>query len=432
MRIRARRPRGEFRHADVDGLGLSENAIADMHDIFSMEEYEQDLVVAQEVEEVEERTKDLQLKDVFEPSELAERLLTDEDNEIRFKDVPERLQLIRKPFKDLVLTPEEVAEEVKWMSSRLYGRKSFKRDLKTEFAKAIRKVLDLFNVDNFEVPFIYQQRKDYLIHTEKIPRERVSDGDPAYELQNEKMLIEKDLWEILDMDCQFRSFVDKRNNFKRTYQSLKDAGIEDDPSIDASLSVADSIENIQDLHDYAHFRYQSQLKDLQIANANGTRAHRRPGGGKSIFERIRESRVYSLVGAFGISAEQYAINVSVFKKREFAEDPEETPLVMAERFVEPNEFPTAESALKAAKKMLAEEIFYNPQIRNAMRLRWFMTGVMHVNPTEKGVKTIDDQHQYYVSGYRWIYYRVELTKSRNLNTFATRAFPISLNSRRCS
>lgn len=39
------------------------------------------------------RENTVRLKDVYEPDEIAERLLTEEDDAIRIKDIPERLQV---------------------------------------------------------------------------------------------------------------------------------------------------------------------------------------------------------------------------------------------------------------------------------------------------------------------------------------------------
>ncbi|KAL8866467.1 MAG: hypothetical protein Q9198_008878, partial [Flavoplaca austrocitrina] len=86
--------------------------------------------------------KGLELKDVFEPSQLAEKLLTDEDHEIRAADVPERYQLARAPYKDLVLTSEQFKEEGIWISDFLWLRKKIKPTLKEPFRKAVAKVLE--------------------------------------------------------------------------------------------------------------------------------------------------------------------------------------------------------------------------------------------------------------------------------------------------
>jgi len=49
----------------------------------------------QDEDDVNELSRDnpVRLKDVYEPDEIAEKLLTEEDDAIRIKDIPERLQV---------------------------------------------------------------------------------------------------------------------------------------------------------------------------------------------------------------------------------------------------------------------------------------------------------------------------------------------------
>jgi transcription elongation factor SPT6 len=87
----------------LQAAGLDEQAEEDYRNAFgdgTDYDWALDLQEAQDAEEQGEG-RELQLKDVFEPSQLAERMLTDEDNAIREMDVPERMQLARKPFKEL-------------------------------------------------------------------------------------------------------------------------------------------------------------------------------------------------------------------------------------------------------------------------------------------------------------------------------------------
>jgi transcription elongation factor SPT6 len=389
------RRRGGGRQVDTETLGLRAGAMGDMDDIFGLADYEDALVLETDTAEMEERTHELQLKDVFEPSELQERLLTDEDNVIRFRDEPERFQLARKPFEGLEITPEELIEEGNWIANTLLAKKRLDQDLEEPFTDAIRNVLRFFVIDNYEVPFVYHQRRDYLIHAVKIPRRNYQEGDLQYDLHSERLLYEKDLWMILELDLKFKAFLEKRNNFKRLYESLKTKmGVEEDPMVEERLRLSTMTDHMQDLLDYVHFQYHTLIKDL--AAADGSRAgHRRPGAGKTMFERIRQGAVYGLVKAFGISSDQFSLNVQVGKKREFADDPDRLPYEMADDFIDYPDFATGDQALSAAKKMLAEEIFTNPRMRYALRLRWFTQAVIHVNVTEKGVKQIDEHHQYY-------------------------------------
>jgi transcription elongation factor SPT6 len=389
------RRRGGGRHVNTETLGLRDGAMGDMDEIFGLGDYEEALVLEPNAADLEERTSELQLKDVFEPSELQERLLTDEDNAIRWQDEPERFQIARKPFKNLEVTPEDLADEGTWIANTLLAKKRLDIDLEEPFFEAVRNVLRFFVVDNYEVPFVWHQRRDYVIHATKVPRRHVQDGEPRYELLSERLLVEKDLWQILDLDLKYRAFLEKRNGLKKLYDLLiTKVGIEEDPIVEERIRSGNMIEQMQDLLDYVHFRYQSQVKEVQTMDG-ARQGHRRPGVGKTAFERIRQGKVYGLVKAFGLTADQFAINVQVGKKREFADDPDRIPQEMADDFVDYPDFPTGEQAMLAAKTMLAEEIYMNPRMRLALRARWFTESVVHVNVTEKGVKAIDDQHQYY-------------------------------------
>ncbi|KAL7272149.1 Transcription elongation factor spt6 [Rhizina undulata] len=380
-------------------LGLREGAMSDMQDIFGDgDEYAFALVTEDDVDVPEEGEENLELKDVFEPSELAERMLTDEDNEIRAIDEPERFQIARKPYAHLMIDENDLAEEGDWVASLLLASKNdLEPRLRESFVKAVKKVLEFFVIEAMEVPFVFQHRKDYLIHAEKIQKRNPRDGEMPYDLFAQRLLSQDDLWEILELDLKFRAYLDKRKAFFRIYKNLKQmAGIEEDELAMDAINAAEIGDQVQDVLDYMHFRYHSELKDIAVTNGNrGEGGYRRPGAGKTMFERMRSGRVYNLIRAFGISAEQFAINVQLDQKRQFAEDPVQYPHVLSDEFVEDPDFPTGESAMHAAKLMLAEEMFTNPRLRKCLREKWFARAMVHVNVTEKGVLKIDEQHQYY-------------------------------------
>lgn len=399
---RQRGPIGGSQEFDVEKL-------EDMEDIFGIGDYEHLLVT--EAEDMEKEEAPMELKDVFEHSHLAERMLTSEDDQIRMRDIPERFQISRKPYEHLEeYDPEDearvdrtLAEEAEWISQLMLQHKPhFPRSLQKQFLEAVNKCLQFFIKENLEVPFVFQHRKDYLIHAYR------PDGDA--DIVAEKLLSQDELWNILDYDLKFRAYLEKRKALYRTYEALFSRGITDDVYEQQSLHMS-TPEDIQDLQDYLHFQHHSVLKDAQIAS-NGMQAgsiKRRPGGGKSFLERFRQGRGYGLVRALGITADQFAINVEIRQKREFAEDPEIYPDQMAEGYADGTEFTTGESALTAAKRMLAEEIFMSPRLRRNLRYLYFGRSVIHVDVTEKGIKRIDDQHQYYVRKLSLLLLAVRLT-----------------------
>ena len=394
------RPRAQgFDIVGAQASGLDEESLELMQDVFGDgSDYQWALDYEEELEEQELAEQALELKDVFEPSQLSERLLTDEDNAIRLADEPERFQLARKPYRHIVLTDEQFKEEALWIS-RMMPKKRVQEDLVEPFRNAVGKVLEFFITDEVEVPFVFQHRKDYLIHAVKVPLtpDPYNPDAPEYVVNAEKLLNQNDLWNILEYDLKFRALIGKRNALQRTYDRLKTTADINDELFEEMLPSAETMEELQDIQDYLYFQHASHLKDLSILNGETQSVHRRPGSQKALFERIRNGKVYSMVRAFGISADAFAQNALREGRRQYTEDPSLRPDDMADGDIvlDPPEYATGAQALKAAKAMFAEEIAMNPKMRKVMRRQYYMTGVIETFRTEKGLRKIDDQHPYY-------------------------------------
>ena len=397
-----------------DAAGLDETALEDMKEAFGTGfEYDWALELQDQEEQAEQRPVDpedpdailkgIELKDVFEPSQLVDRMLTDEDNQIRATDQPERFQLARSPYKDLELTDEEIKEESIWISDLMLPKKNLNSDLRDAFQKSVGKVLEFMNVEEYEVPFIFQHRKDYLIHAQKIAvtPDPYNPSATPYVVNAEKLLVQSDLWEIFDMDLRFRALVEKRHALQKTYDNISALSENfHDPVIEEMLPVAVTMEELQDVQDYIQFQHPSRLADAVLQNGTGTSgpSQRRPGASKMLFEKIRTGKVYRLVRAFGITADSFAQNALTKEgRRQFTEDPTQRPDDMAdsEDVLDPPEYSSGAQCLRAAKAMFAEEIAMSPKMRKVMRRHYFGNGIIESYRTEKGLRKIDDQHPYY-------------------------------------
>lgn len=384
----------------TEATGLDETALEDLRSAFGDgNEYLFALDMEdQEQEQDEDVEKHLDLKDVFEPSQLAEKMLTEEDNDIRFTDEPERYQVARKPYKHVVLSEEQFREEAVWISNLMLLKKRLDPDLREPFQRSIAKVLEFMITDEWEVPFIFQHRKDYLIHAAKVavtPDAYSPDG-PQYMVRAEKLLNMIDLWDIFDFDLKFRGLIDKRSALQKTYDNLQSLSNVQDTVFEEMLPAAVTMEELQDVQEYLHFQYSSQLKDIALTNGetNGNTTQRRKATGKSFFERVRNGRAYGLVRAFGITPDAFAQNALKEGRRQYTEDPNERPDTMADSLLD-MDFSNGVHALKAAKTMFAEELAMNPKMRKVMRQAFYMNGVIECYRTDKGLRKIDEQHPYY-------------------------------------
>ncbi|KAK2792393.1 Transcription elongation factor spt6 [Onygenales sp. PD_12] len=385
----------------TDVTGLDETALEDMRMafgdgndyLFALEAEDQ------EEEQDEDEEKHLDLKDVFEPSQLAEKMMTEEDNVIRFTDEPERYQIARKQYKHVILTDEQFKEEAIWISNLMLLKKRLDPDLREPFQRSIAKVLEFMITDDWEVPFIFQHRKDYLIHAARVPvsPDPSNPDGPEYVVRAEKLLNMIDLWDIFEYDLKFRSLIDKRNTLQKTYDNLQSLSNVHDEIFESMLPLATTMEELQDVQEYLYFQYPSQIKDIAMVNGNGedgTAKQRRKATTRTFSERVRNSRAYELVRAFGITADAFAQNALREGRRQYTEEPAEKPDTLADTVLDDN-FSNGAHALKAAKAMFAEELTMSPKMRKVVRQAFYMNGIVECFRTEKGLKKIDEQHPYY-------------------------------------
>jgi transcription elongation factor SPT6 len=396
----ARPARGPISFANADTTGLDEAALEDLQLAFgdgTDYDFALDAENAAQEQEAEE-DKHLDLKDVFEPSQLAEKMLTEEDNVIRHMDEPERFQLARKPYRHVILTDEQFREEATWISELMLPKRGnlWKRpELHEPFRRAVGKVLEYMVSEDYEVPFIFHNRKDYLIHANKTPLGKDANGDMQYEIEAVKLLFQTDLWEIFELDLKFRGLIDKRNSLQTTYDKLLSNTVPSDSIFEAMLPTAKTMEELQDVQDYLYFQYTSQLKDLATLNgAEDLGLPRKATTSNTMFERIRNGGLYSLVRAFGIPADAFAQNAANQGVQKYTEDPNERPDDLADKTLD-EDFPTGSQALKAAKLMFIEELFTSPRLRRVMRQKFYQVGVIECFRTDKGLRKIDEQHPYY-------------------------------------
>ncbi|KAI9671942.1 MAG: Transcription elongation factor spt6 [Caeruleum heppii] len=395
------RPRGQgFEIAGAQVSGLDKDTLEMMQEAFGDgTDYEWALAIEDELEEQELTAQTLELKDVFEPTQLSERLMTDEDNQIRWADEPERFQIARAPLKHIVLTDEQIREEALWISRMMPKRSRMPEDLIDPFQKSVAKALEFFVAEDVEVPFIFQHRKDYLIHAvkEAVTPDPHNPERPKFTVNAEKLLNQDDLWNVFEYDLKFRALVDKRSALQRTYDNLHSVASVQDEVFEEMLPAAETMEELQDIQDYIYFQHASHLKDLSVLNGDANGTHRRPGSQKSLFERIRNGPIYNMVRAFGLTADEFAQNALKEGRRRYAEDPSVRPDDMADSdtILDPPEFATGAQVQRAAKMMFAEEIALSPKMRKVMRRQYYMTGVIECFRTEKGLKRIDEQHPYY-------------------------------------
>lgn len=357
---------------------------------------------AQEMEDAGsgDREEPTSLDEVFEHSELKERMLTEEDNLIRIIDIPERYQKYRATLNYIELEGPELENEKTWVANILFKEKQgiYSGFLETPFKEAVGKVVEFVSKDCYEVPFIWTHRRDFLLYSQEVEQ-----PDGSLENKVHKLLYEDDLWRIVQLDLEYHSLYEKRLNTEKIVESLK---IDDDLAKD--IKSLDTMVAVQDIHDYIQFTYSKEIRDLANSNDENNEESVELKSKKhskyTLYERIRSNILYDAVKAFGISAKEFGENVQDQSSKGFevpyrihaTDDPLEDPQDLIDKLVEDEEviFRDEKTARDAVRKTFAEEIFHNPKIRHEVRSTYKSFASISVAITEKGRATIDQHSPY--------------------------------------
>ncbi|KAI9653923.1 MAG: Transcription elongation factor spt6 [Alyxoria varia] len=379
---------------NLAALGMGEAEKEDYEAVFGTgAEYDWALHLQENMDAEEfDPEKPIQLEDIFEPAQLVDKMLTDEDAVTRETDIPERLQLLRKPFPHEDLSADErnleLQEEAQWIKGLMMPTRSLDPHLEQPFLHSIRSVLGFLNRDNLEIPFIFQHKKDFLIHA---VRQQGPGG--TEDVKADKLLEPDDLWEILDHDLKFKAMVQKRRAIRRTFREVKKiTEVQDD--VENGLKNMWNLDEVQDIQEYVHFQYSAIIKDNNLRPDNGGN-QKRAGNSTSLYERIRAAPAYNVVRGFGIKPDDFAQDLIEGGQSAFSEDSEYHPEDMADHNTDSEEFTTGQSVLHAAKNMFAEELVMNPKMRKYIRGAYYENGIVDCVRTEKGLKKITEDHPYY-------------------------------------
>jgi transcription elongation factor SPT6 len=383
----------------LQAAGLDEGAEEDYRAAFG-DGTDYDWALEMQEQEEDEQAgegRELQLKDVFEPSQLQERMLTDEDNVIRETDIPERLQLARKSFKEIELTPEDMqdrlTEEARWISNMLWPKKGLPRYFHQPFEKAVRKVLEFINLEDYEVPFIFNHRKDYLIHAPS-DNDDYDDADaqPPMDARPERLLNQGDLWEVFEFDLKFRAFAEKRDALKQNYDNLRSMYSDiTDPEIEELSAKAITIEEIQELQDYLHYKYSQELNEVR-QETNGTQ--KRANNARNFYDKLRGGKALQFVKAIGITPEDFAKKVDgTSRGAHIIEDPPYKVSELADQLAEGAE--TGVALLRSAKILFVQDLQMCSRLRRYLRVSFYQGAEIDCLRTDKGMRKITDDHPYY-------------------------------------
>ncbi|KAJ3050953.1 Transcription elongation factor spt6, partial [Rhizophlyctis rosea] len=336
--------------------------------------------VPDEVETVTRKHKELKLTDVYEPSEIAAKMMTEEDDRIRSTDLPERFQTRPNfiPLDKDNLSPEDLAQldaEAIYIVRHMLSEKSISfvepLGVDNKYVQITRKILTFMRVEHHEVPFIDAHRQDYYRPT----------------------LERADLWRIYDLDAQFLLIDAKKKAARAMFEDIRETSrlAREDGYVLEMLNSAVTAEDVEDVHVYMQIRYGKEVQEAEQRKRTQKRARR-----KSAYEEAKSFKFDELAGLFNIDVPTFARSVATHIPEHFPDDHHDYPIDAARtytRMVAP--FKEEQKVLEAAKTIVATEIAADPVFRRHVRRLFLGDSAVTVTPTLRGRTEIDQGHPYY-------------------------------------
>ncbi|KAI9197363.1 SH2 domain-containing protein [Polychytrium aggregatum] len=323
-----------------------------------------------------ERKSKLKLSDVYEPSEIAANLLTETDEIIKIRDVPERLQLRG----ELPTLKEPELENEALSIARIMVNDLRKRDRSNpELSKpislthpltiTIARVLKLVRVDFLEVPFLNSHRKDYF----------------------SKFLERSHLWKIYDLDVSYCTLENRKKNVLTLMANLnlESSNPERYDYLKQTLEGATGLDEVMDIQAHLQLQMSDELAKLEASKNVFRRVVRR-----TPYEEAKRGGLADFAKMFDINIPKFARCIVQHSQEYFPEDHPRPPLDVARDFLS-SSFRTAQQVLDATKTMLASEIASDPVFRAFIRRVYWTDGTLSIWPTEKGKSDIQVTHPYY-------------------------------------
>ena len=187
-------------------------------------------------------------------------MLTEDDDLIRAQDIPERMQLANSSLSSsstlslhTPLTEEDLGGAAMWVTQKLSPQKNldfFSSDgvhqhLKGDLVMAVTFALRQIFIEEYEVPYIWVHKRDYISHFENQSR---------FELLNLE-----ELWRINSLGQKYRSLFERQKALAISYERLQ---VKDEYYEDEISQQIDSVEVVADATEWLSMKYKDKKQDI--------------------------------------------------------------------------------------------------------------------------------------------------------------------------
>ncbi|KAJ6630875.1 transcription elongation factor SPT6 [Mycena sp. CBHHK59/15] len=391
-------------------VGIDALAWEEIHDVFGDgHEYDWALAAEDDFEFDEDTLKaDMRFNDVFEPSQIRARFLTDDDTLIRAQDIPERMQLSSSMLSThTTLVPtipfglDDIGDAALWVTPRLSARKNLEffsptgtqQHLQTHLVSAVTFVIKQLFIENTEVPYIWTHRRDHISHF-----------DVTKVRARSELLNLSELWRIYTLGQKYRSLLERRRALTQAYTLLNST---DSYYEDEIVPRIESVEVVADTSEWLTMKYkdkkqqENQFHFQDDEEPQEAIKKRKMPSRISAYEVAKKTVISKLAQGFGIQPHEVVLNFLANNRVHFVEDQELNPMVYAEQFASPDPLKAQppEELLRRARMIIATELGKDPLLRDHMRKLFKEEARCSVEPTERGISKIDEHNRYFAFKY---------------------------------
>mmetsp|Transcript_13013 Transcript_13013/g.40065 ORF Transcript_13013/g.40065 Transcript_13013/m.40065 type:complete len:1752 (+) Transcript_13013:53-5308(+) len=388
------------------GAGMNSAAIDEAHrifgDQFEVENLEGiDVVLSNEEDgsednepmtrepDVDEAADEAELQDLrkltikLDPSLADDRYLTERDEEIRTKDMPEYLQ---EHFGSRERSSKEVlGEEAEWIYESAFQNNPFYEDIdRKAVVEKISVALAFLHVETLDVPFVAVYRKEYVMDDLM----RRSPFDDFGDWQG--------LWTVLDWDKRWSHLCERRRKVAVLIEKAEESGVRPDhlrmlshhTRMATSEGELGSVQrNVQLLQE----RHRALNPEGGENNSSEVKRPRR----RDRYSMLCKAGLRDLASKFGISATELSENLTKCQAIHRPGEQSQVPHDMATSWATQANSSNLEDPAKClvlARYLLVTEIAADVGIMKHVRLIFRPSAMVSTLPTPKARKDVDDNH----------------------------------------
>lgn len=253
-------------------------------------------------------------------------------------------------------------------------------------------------VDHFEIPYIHEQKKDYV-------------GE---------CLDRSDLWFIYDTIWLCQNVQSKKQQILNLVDGLDAITAKDLEYFKESLNNSDALEEVESVYTCLKLKYGAAVRKheeeklKESTHSTQVKMFKKPVR-KNLYEEAKDLGLAAMARKFNIDVGSFVMAfVTRTPDAHFPEDMGVLPSEAAQEFISPR-FPTTDLVLAgiytykiklffftnfffkpASRQIIAEEIAADPKLKGFIRNVYQSDAVITVTPTARGITEINPQHPYYV------------------------------------